>query len=484
MSSTANAGTIACGLSSLKVCALAAAVSLAAHAQNLRTENFDREPGWEGINNRSTGFPLRPVTQDFGYDPSGRIGGTLHPAGEAAFYGYRLPKQLDLAAPLSASGKIHVASGPGHFLLGFFNANTLNEWRTPNTLLLRINSRGDTWHCHLEYCSSQWRAEAGVIGEIIRGERLRQTEIPAGLTYAWQLKYFPPQDKDPAYFTLKLGEWSARCDILPEYFKDGATFTHFGLLPIPKTWDSPGEAWLDDLTVNGVHFDFSSDPKWDSLNNRRYYLTGDTRPRFDFGFSRTHYARGKTSGELGGLIFRGDCREPGRMAAYGDRIETLTLNHKLVARGKVTVLRAISDSAAMIGFYNAEHSTKSNPSQSDGIPREFLGINIEGPSSEGFFFYPVYRPHTEGGGKALGSNGGKSPRIKPDAKPHDWTLTYDPAGNGRIIVTLDDQSCTMELEPGHKNIGATFNRFGICTTWIDGNSVTAYFDDLTYTCAP
>lgn len=129
---------------------------------------------------------------------------------------------------------------------------------------------------------------------------------------------------------------------------------------------------------------------------------------------------------------------------------------------------------------------KANPSQNETIPSDFMGINIEGPSSEGFFFYPIYRPHTSGG-KALGHNGGKSPRIKPDAQSHDWSLLYDPAGangNGQITVTLDEQSCTMDLEAGHKKIAATFDRFGICTTWIDGNSVTAYFDDLTYSTAP
>ena len=166
----------------------------------------------------------------------------------------------------------------------FFNASTLNEWRTPNTLVLRINPRGENYHCHLEYCSSKWRAEAGVVGEIIRGERLRPVEIPSGKSYAFDLKYEPPAADRKAAFTLKLGEWTARCEIVPEHFADGATFTHFGILPIPKTWDSPGQAYLDDVTINGARFDFSFDPNWDSLNNRRYYLSADTRPRFDFGF--------------------------------------------------------------------------------------------------------------------------------------------------------------------------------------------------------
>jgi hypothetical protein len=30
-------------------------------------------------------------------------------------------------------------------------------------------------------------------------------------------------------------------------------------------------------------------------------------------------------------------------------------------------------------------------------------------------------------------------------------------------------------------MGASFDRFGICTPWIDGNSVTVFFDDVTYT---
>jgi len=34
-----------------------------------------------------------------------------------------------------------VPAGRGHFLLGFFNAQTMNEWRTANTLVARINVR-------------------------------------------------------------------------------------------------------------------------------------------------------------------------------------------------------------------------------------------------------------------------------------------------------------------------------------------------------
>jgi len=48
---------------------------------------------------------------------------------------------------------------------------------------------------------------------------------------------------------------------------------------------------------------------------------------FDFGYSDTIFAGGKAKGEIGGLIFRGDCRYPARMAYYADRVGPLS--HRL-----------------------------------------------------------------------------------------------------------------------------------------------------------
>src|SRR5258706_2138110 len=215
-----------------------------------RHENFDREPSnWEGINNRNTHFKPRTVTQDFGYSAgtshaggdAGEIGGKINPAGEPAFYGYRLAKPVTFEKALSASGKIFVAPGHGHFLLGFFNAETLNGWRTPNTLVVRINGRGEEFHCHLEYCTGRWRADAGVIGEIARGERINAKLIPAGKVYTWNLSYDPRGKDGAGLLTFKLGEQTATCRLDPDLRRDGATVTHFGLLPVMKAWDNPGE---------------------------------------------------------------------------------------------------------------------------------------------------------------------------------------------------------------------------------------------------
>jgi hypothetical protein len=460
-----------------------AILTLSESAAALREENFDRQPtNWVGINNRNQFFEAKTVVQDFGFSAQtshaggtrGEVGGRLNPAGEPAYYGYRLPKPLTFDSELSAEGSLYVAPGAGHFLLGFFNADTLKEWRTANSMVARINSRGDTSHFHFEYCTSQWRANAGVLGEIVPGERINAKEIPNGKVWKWKLIYDP---KGSGSFTFTLGETTATCQIQADHRADGATFTHFGLMPIPKTWDGPGEMWIDNLKVNGVGFDFTTDPRWEASNNRRTYTTTDTRPKFDFGWSPTHHAQGAKAGELGGLIFRGDCREAARMGSYGDKIGPLTLKHPFEARGRVSMLRGISDATASIGFYNSVESMRVNPSQQHSVPLGFLGLNIEGPSSEGFFFYPVCRIET--GNSIVPGDYRKAPRIYPDGNPHLWSLKYEPEGNGRFHVSLDHQTFTMELPPGPRTM--TFDRFGICTPWIDGNSVTVYFDDLVYT---
>ena len=113
---------------------------------------------------------MRPVIQNFGYVPykarpilGGSIGGVMTPDGHPAYYAKPIP-EVTLDSPLSASGTITVKKGGGNMLFGFFNSKTVNEWRTPNTLVFRINGRGETFHAHTEYTSSKWRATAGIIG--------------------------------------------------------------------------------------------------------------------------------------------------------------------------------------------------------------------------------------------------------------------------------------------------------------------------------
>lgn len=453
-----------------------------------RLESFDQDPGWHGHNHRS----VKPETvrQDFGWSgdtahaggETGEIGGLIQPAAEPAYFARTLPART-LDDTLNASGRLFVERGAGHTLIGFFNAATLNEWRTPNTIALRIHQRGDVFHCHLEHCTRLWRAGAGIIGQYDKvRDRMNAKELPAGQAYHWSITYDPQANGGRGRVTATLNGDTASDELSADHKTDGAEFNRFGLLNVMKQWDGGGKLWLDDVTINGEREDFSRDPGWDASGNRCLYETLNVRPRFDFGFSPTQHAGGKTSGELGGLFFRGDCRYAERLAAYGDRLEPLTLRQPLRASGKVCLRRGVSDSTSLIGFHHATHSLQVNPSQQFATPRDFLGIAIEGPSSEGFYFYPVFRNHADGTRDGAGAN---PPRIYPDGRTHDWTLEYNPAaadGNGLITVTLDGRTVSVALASGDRELGAQFDRFGLVTPWIDGNGQHIYLDDLSYTC--
>jgi hypothetical protein len=474
-------------------CALASILLTAFALAKERTEHFDKDPGWDGHNNRSKTPDKRTVRQDFGYSRTnraggqvGEIGGFITAAAEPAYYAKRIePKTFK--DPLSASGRLNCQGKQFHVLVGFFNADTVNEWRTPNSIAIRLLGRGDVFFAFVEYCTGKWRAGGDSPGGFatVRDPKTGRTNLRGfrtGAPVEWSLKYDPEGNKGTGTVTVTLGGETAICHLTASHKSDGATSNRFGLLPVLKSADGGGEVWLDDVSIDGRADDFAKDPGWEGLNNRKEYVTTDIRPRFDFGYSPTQHAGGEKAGELGGLVFRGDCRYPTRLAAYGDRLAMLSLDKPLKASGKVALRRGVSDSTVLLGFYHSDDSLATSPSQSSGWPRSFLGVAVEGPSREGFFFYPAYRVRGDGQGNA---NGPDRPHILPDGKSHDWTLAYDPAaadGRGRIVVTLDGKTTTLDLSPGHRTAGAKFDRFGLVTTWIDGNGQRIYFDDLTYTC--
>jgi len=453
-----------------------------------RLETFDTDPVWEGVNNRSTHFEPREITQDFGYAPDielvgvkGAIGGQITPDARPAYYAMPI-QPLTFDDAFSASGMLTMKEGGGNLLLGFFNSTTLNEWRTPNTIVFRINGRGETMHVHVEYLTSKWRAGAGIIGRYDKEtDRNHPVEIPTNGTYPWTMNYDPAGNDGSGEIRITFNGIGALCPITPEHRADGATFDRFGLLNVIKHVDGPGEIYMNDLTVNGAKVDLTNDPQWEGRDNRTTYTSVDIRPRFDFGHSDTHFAGGAGPGEFGGLFFRGDCRYPDRLAAYGAKTETLTLNRPLRAAGTVTLRRGVTDSSTLFGFYHAEKSLRVNEAQNQGLPQHFLGFSIEGPSSEGFYAYPCYRALED---SHFADRAQGLPRIYPDGEVHHWSLEYTPSaaagGEGTLMLTFDDKSATMPVLAGDIDV-ADFNRFGFVTPWIDGNGQVVYLDDIRFT---
>src|SRR5436190_9330269 len=476
---------------SLALACLISILAASTHGQPLllKTETFDTDPGWDGRNNRATDPAPRQIVQNFGFNssstnaggPAGEIGGFITPAGEPAFYG-KVITPTSFNDSLSASGILNVPQGGGHTLIGFFNADTVNEWRTPNTIALRIYGRGTYFLAYLEYGTGLWRAGGASFG----GE----AAIPSGAAdYPFSLTYDPNGAGGRGTVTATLGSYSTVMTFDSGHKADGAMFNRFGILNVMKSADDPGQIWLDNLTINGEPHPFDSNPAWDQRNNRRTYTSANVRPRFKFGYSLlSNFAGGQKAGEIGGDTFRGDSRvqfNGTRMAYYGDQLnDTLSLNQPLHAEGKVGFHRGVSDSTTLIGFFHSDDSMRSNNSQNSATPENFVGAAIEGPSSEGFYLYPTYGLDQEGVRAGGGRGTPTPPYIYPDGESRHWTLDYNPDGNGgsgSITVTLDGQAVTLNLDPGHKQIGAHFNRFGIITTHIDGSGQTVYFDDLTYT---
>ena len=185
-------------------------------------------------------------------------------------------------------------------------------------------------------------------------------------------------------------------------------------------------------------------------------------------------------GEIGGLFFRGDCRYKDRLAYYGAKTGALSLANELHASGKVTFLRGVTDSTTLFGFFNATESVRVNDKQDQAIPSDFLGAAIEGPSGEGFLFYPVYRVHAGVAGEAHST----APHIYPDGALHQWDLQYAATdAGGELTLSLDGQVVRLSLPKDHLAVGAAFDHFGFVTPWIDGNAQVVYLDDLRYTVA-
>src|SRR4051812_28777255 len=78
---------------------------------NARTQNFDADPNWEGVNNRLTREHYPTIIQNFGYSSDtnvagrekGEIGGAITRSNTPAYYAMKVDP-VTLEKPLSASG--------------------------------------------------------------------------------------------------------------------------------------------------------------------------------------------------------------------------------------------------------------------------------------------------------------------------------------------------------------------------------------------
>jgi hypothetical protein len=162
---------------------------------------------------------------------AGEMGGFVSPASEAAYYGKIIPTAT-FKDKLSASGTIACSDGNLHLLLGFFNSETLNEWRTPNTIVLRINGRGDRFLAYPEYLTSKWRIFEGEDRYFFPSVEVPTPHTPdsdgfasGGKVHKWTLTWDPTGHNGKPLLRSTIDGETAESYPDPAYLADGATFS-------------------------------------------------------------------------------------------------------------------------------------------------------------------------------------------------------------------------------------------------------------------
>ncbi len=467
---------------------LAASTAAVAQTTTLKTENFDREPAWDGHNNRVKVEKPNPVVQDFGYSSThhagslapGEMGGLIQRSSTSAFYGIRLgpPKTLESKLRCAGSFAVTQCEGTSCVYFGWFNSKTPGA-RPYNWMGLCLN--GGRIGCEVHVGHRTGLGIGGGPGRITGDGPNRRpgvrdfNRIPNGTPYTFEFLYDPAGAGGAGEITFTLGGAGPftggpfKYRMPPENRAAGATFDSFGMIN-GQAAGGRLAAWFDDMTIDGQSESFDRDPQWSGQGNRAkfddYNLVGAHR----FGFSDTAFAGGRR-GEIGGLMYSA----PEKPGYYADKIGRLTLDHRLTASGKVAVRQYGPDSGMYVGWFDS--------ARRGWPPANILGVLIDGPGSN-----PRFRACAASADPkvALPYRRETTAPIPPDGQSHLWKIEYHPesdGGQGRLTVWFDDHQDSFALPPGLRKAGAAFDRFGLFVHEGGGQASLIYLDDLTYTAA-
>lgn len=454
-----------------------------------KTESFDKDPGWDGHNNRVKVEKPIPVVQDFGYSntnhaggkAAGEIGGRVQRSSTSAYYGMRLEKPKTLDSKLRCSGSFAVTQtgGTSALFFGWFNTKTPSS-RPYNWMGIFIGGEEKGCEVQVGYRTAGGLADGlgrvtglgpGGITPKVRDINL----IPINTRYTFDFVDDPEGGDGNGEITFTLGGKGPYTGgpftfkLPPSHRKSGATFDAFGIMN-SQVAGGPLTAYFDDLLIDGRAESFNADPEWVGQGNRQKFDDYGLPGSHQFGYSDTAFAGGK-KGELGGLLYS----SPSTPGYYADKVGRLTLNDRLTASGKVALTEYGQDSGVYVGWFDSKK--RSHP------PANILGVLIDGPTSTA----PRFRACVASSDpKAAHRQYKTAPLIAPDGKSHTWKIEYQPDaddGRGRLTVWLDDKKDTFTLPPEVRKAGATFDRFGLFVHEDGGTALRIYLDDLEYTAA-
>lgn len=471
-----------------------------------KTESFDKDPGWEGHNNRVVPKAVKTVQQGFGYSATnyagkekGEIGGTIWRSATPAYYGAKIPDKT-LSDKLSASGTfaLTASAGSSGVFFGWFSSDAGRE----SCLGFHLAGQGAGARLTLRLVTGTNHACGTKVTpwEVDKTKPAGQRKYrpPSihndGTRYTWTLDYDPKagEGNGRMEFTIRSNskqpqefEGKIHAVTLPKGYKEqDTTFDRFGILNKPKA-GNPMTVYFDDLQYDGKTEDFTKDPGWVGEGNQVAFEDREQGGAHDFGFSAKSNFAGGTTGEIGGKLWRS-----GVYGYYADRVGPLSLTDRLEASGKVVLSVGQQDSVAYFGWFNS--SDKENSPIQAG---QFVGAKIGGTTKVGHYFLPAYATAQPKGGAKLDPSGqhratvaveGKQGPVFVPQKVYEWKLVYDPAGNdgkGTVVATLGNESVMLLFKNGDQAKGATLDRFGLFTGHRGGSFVRIYLDDLKYTAA-
>ncbi len=452
----------------------------------LKVEPFDRDPGWEGLNNRLLPKDLPTYTQDFGYSSthfagkgSGELGGRVCRAPIPAYYAAKIaPKTLRDRLHASGTFAVTATAGSTAVFFGWFKSQQPGGSGRPlDSLGLNIGGEREGGRLAVRLISSTNKSCGTFITPFGR-KPLRPTPIKNdGTRYTWTLDYDPDANDGNGRFEFMVKgdrgqseEFEGQTfsvDLPPGFKQEGAVFDRFGLMNGLKS-GSTMTIYFDDLSFDGQREDFSRDPGWEGSGNRGTFENPIPAGRHDFGYSLTSFAGG-SPGEVGGVLWRG-----GKYAYYADRVGPLSLDDRLEASGRVVLVVGGVDADMYLGWFNGE-----NQAEPPTLAGHFLGVHVGGPTRVGHYFQPAFAT-----AKGTRGHANAGPLLTP-GKVYDWSLVYDPTAEGdqgAIQVTLGQESVTHTLKKGQKQ-DVRLDRFGLFTPVVGGQIVKIFLDDLKYTAA-
>ena len=511
-------------------------------------ENFDQDPGWEGVNNRAVCSDCPTISQNFGWLPgdhngtgAGEIGGTIWKSTTPAYYAMPLGP-LSFKDKFSASGKLSLIApeeeGEG-FYIGFFN-DERQGWRVWSSCGFRMSPvKMGHARFHLDYKTGKnkgailnpdiiipcdgsvhdweliydpdatvadswpdprlpgWITTASNVHEdtiFVRAQKEDPEITPeqlhnllleardAGLVDHWYRKgsyhlwdIEKESEKMKGRITFKFDDYPAvSYFLLPGHREELSIINRFGVYNM-QVYRGSMEFYLSDLVVNDQKIDLSQDPHWQGRGNKVTFIQDDFHARQNFGYAQTNWA-GESAGEIGGRFWGTEVKDP-MHGFYADDVGKLTLEDPIVFSGWINFSEGAVDGRMLFGYFNRqakmadiEGEYKGNP------PHQFLGIEVMDQTRIGYNFTAVCSPRQDIATENRG------PIFIPDRIKRPFSFAYDPDSGeaGRITVTLDTITFMTDITPEQRQMGSTFDRFGILNPRKGGKYVDVYLDDLTY----